>query len=312
LAAAAVYLIVFAHTGLHLAVTPLNFFKQSVHWLSLGLLRVDTFDLNGYPESNLILAGVTWTLQSEWWFYFSLPIIGLVTRLPVRSTAALTLVGLAGSFYHLAHDGTGFAAALFCVGMSGAALEQIGWRARVPDWLASVAVMGLLGLTYAFSPNGYQTLPIALVGVAFYFIISGATLFGLLTTQAARRLGNVSYGIYLLQGLVFTLVFAGAPMRDFALASPARYWAMMVACGLLLLITATLAHVLIERPGIDLGKRTVTVLQDWRKRCFPRAKNALETDLTILTTIPDDYGEQPVYLRDERPVQGLARRQKGT
>lgn len=40
----------------------------------------------------------------------------------------------------------------------------------------------------------------------FHLLTSGATLFGLIELRAARRLGNISYGIYLLQGLVPTLL----------------------------------------------------------------------------------------------------------
>jgi peptidoglycan/LPS O-acetylase OafA/YrhL len=56
------------------------------------------------------------------------------------------------------------------------------------------------------SSHVYAAGPIILLGGAFFLIISGAKLFSLLSSRPARRLGNVSYGIYLLQELIMTLV----------------------------------------------------------------------------------------------------------
>jgi peptidoglycan/LPS O-acetylase OafA/YrhL len=48
-------------------------------------------------------------------------------------------------------------------------------------------------------PSAYTAAPIILLGGAFFLIANGASLFGLLNTKPAVRLGNVSYGLYLLQ-----------------------------------------------------------------------------------------------------------------
>lgn len=39
---------------------------------------------------------------------------------------------------------------------------------------------------------------VALLGAAFYLGSSGPILFGILTSQPARRLGDISYSVYLL------------------------------------------------------------------------------------------------------------------
>jgi peptidoglycan/LPS O-acetylase OafA/YrhL len=65
----------------------------------------------------------------------------------------------------------------------------------------------------------------------------------------------VSYGIYLLQGLVLTLVFSIAQARNLVLASPLGYWSMVLLCAVLLVVVATCTHVAVERTGIELGKR---------------------------------------------------------
>ncbi len=53
----------------------------------------------------------------------------------------------------------------------------------------------------------------------FFPLATGCTLFGLLTMHSARRLGDISYGIYLLQGLVLVSLFRRPSVRPFTLAS---------------------------------------------------------------------------------------------
>jgi peptidoglycan/LPS O-acetylase OafA/YrhL len=94
-----------------------------------------------------------------------------------------------------------------------------------------------------------------LMGFVFYLITSGCSVFGLLCSRVAQRLGDVSYGIYLLQGLVLTIVFSFGPARALALASPVLHWSMMLSCAVLLVVVATCTHTWIERTGIETGKR---------------------------------------------------------
>jgi peptidoglycan/LPS O-acetylase OafA/YrhL len=96
-----------------------------------------------------------------------------------------------------------------------------------------------------------------LLALFFYLVCSGTSVFGLLTTTPARRLGNISYSLYLMQGLVLTLVFAIAPLRDFAMTSPQQYWAAGIVCVCVLLLGAALGYAFVERPGIALGQRLI-------------------------------------------------------
>jgi len=75
----------------------------------------------------------------------------------------------------------------------------------------------------------------------------------------------VSYGIYLLQGLVLTLVFGSDSIRMFALGSPTQHWATMVACSIILLSVSAVTHVGIVRVGIDFGRRVHVALESVRK-----------------------------------------------
>jgi peptidoglycan/LPS O-acetylase OafA/YrhL len=93
------------------------------------------------------------------------------------------------------------------------------------------------------------------LGAAFLLIGSGADVFGILRTRPARRLGNISYGIYLLQGPVFAAASAIEAVRALDVGSPIGHWTVAMLEAIVLVSLATCTHRFIERPGIDLGRR---------------------------------------------------------
>jgi peptidoglycan/LPS O-acetylase OafA/YrhL len=111
-----------------------------------------------------------------------------------------------------------------------------------------------------------NVLVVILLGTAFYLIASGSTLFGLLTCRPAKRLGDISYGIYLLQGLIYATVLLFQPARAMMLRSPLDHWMVVLFCGVILIIVSTISHVTIERPCIDLGKQIASVIRHRRRR----------------------------------------------
>ena len=51
---------------------------EFVHWLAFTIR--DHPDVNGLAGTSILIAGVTWSLPYEWWFYLSLPFLALVLR----------------------------------------------------------------------------------------------------------------------------------------------------------------------------------------------------------------------------------------
>lgn len=265
-AIAVMLLIVFQRTGFKLHVPLPRLAAEFIEWSMLGVRGGP--DVNGYSRTSLLIADVTWTLSYEWKFYCSLIIIAFAAR-DNRTHLPFVAVGLTVSLIHVLFinpDSTWpIFTALFSVGMLCASLERRGLTLVLPDVISSVVILGLLAVVMLTSSGVYAAGPIILLGGAFFLIISGANLFGLLSSRPARRLGDVSYGIYLLQGLVMTLVFASDSIRTFALGSPTQHWATVVACSIILLFVSALTHVGIERVGIDLGKRVYVALESVRK-----------------------------------------------
>jgi peptidoglycan/LPS O-acetylase OafA/YrhL len=223
-----------------------------LQWLALGLIDTQP-DVNGYAATH-VLAGVTWTIMYEWFFYLSL----LLTAYFARGRRHLIFIGaalilcLAGKMLFKI-DALGFSV-LFLSGMLVASVMHTCKPIRLSDTVASSLAFGCLVIMFTGTWSPYGTLNALLMALFFYLVCSGATLFGLLRSTPAQRLGRISYSLYLMQGLVLSIVFAVEPIRDFAMASPQAYWLTGTGCALLLLASAGLGHVLIEQPGIAIGK----------------------------------------------------------
>lgn len=262
-AVAAMLLVVFERTHFHLQTAYSQLAHELWGWLSLGMIY-GAHTVNGYPNANILMAGVTWSIHFEWLFYALLPVLGLACRRPKvhLGFAAVALVFcLVRVFFQPTHEGVppfAVMGAEFGFGLLTASLLSLGKSLRPNNIVSSVVVCALFS-TYFFFSDPYSWCPILLLGVAFYLIASGTTLFGLLVSRPAIRCGDVSYGIYLLQGLALAATLW--PLKRFALTSPMDYWLCVLAAGTLLLALATLAHVYVERPGVALGRQVASLLK---------------------------------------------------
>lgn len=247
--------IVFARTGFQLQESADVVAGSVLQWLALGMIDAQP-DVNGYQATH-VLAGVTWTIWYEWAFYASLIATAYFARGRMHWIFVIgaLAVCLAGKVL-LRIDAMGLAV-LFLCGMAVASLLHENMRLRMSHNLSSAAALTCLAIVFATSRTGHETVTAMLLALFFYLVCSGTSVFGLLTAPPARRLGNISYSLYLMQGLVLTLVFAIAPVRNLAMASPQGYWAIGIVCACVLLLAAALGYAFIERPGIALGKRLI-------------------------------------------------------
>jgi peptidoglycan/LPS O-acetylase OafA/YrhL len=235
--------------------------KEVTNWLALGIRP--RYDVNSFRDTDLLLAGVTWSLKFEWAFYGALFILALVLAavcrlLPARRKLFTWLLPgfvLAACLIKSPfpnQPNRSICCALFSVGMLAAACGPFRLG---PDWLRSSAVLAFVAIALVGFPSSYHAGPVLLLGAAFTLIASGCTVFGTTTSRPAMRLGDISYGIYLLQGLALAAAFRPASLRVLALADPYYHWMLLLSAALVLVGAATIVHVIVERPGITLGRR---------------------------------------------------------
>ncbi|MBW4048500.1 MAG: acyltransferase [Proteobacteria bacterium] len=218
-------------------------------------------DIDTYHQPWILLAGVTWTLRYEWVFYLVLlPLAAQLLRrvrapLGIPLAAALAMFALAVRLPSAVVFGIGF----FAAGMITAALHEsgrgLGTRLGVAGDLIAIALLVAVLGGEAKALWGQ----LMMLGVAFHLIATGSDLFGLLSLRASRRLGEISYGIYILQGLVLHATYAG--QTGFAAQSPLHFWLVLAAAGASLIAVATLAHITIESPAIRCGRSIAKFVQ---------------------------------------------------
>jgi peptidoglycan/LPS O-acetylase OafA/YrhL len=276
--------IIFVRLGPHLNVPALQLVKELIRWFSLGFLGIH--DINGYPQTYLLLAGVTWTLKFEWYFYISLPLLALAARsgrlhLPFAAGALMISLVYATIQPSASLPSNAILVTLFLVGMTCGSLAHNSMTPKLAEPLGSVIVGILVCAVFISFDSSYTAGATVLLGCAFFLIASGCSFFGVLMSRPARRLGDVSYGIYLLHGLVLTLVFSVEWARELSLGSPLGHWSMILLCAVLLVLVATFTHVWVERTGIELGRRLGRALRRGKVRAA-----ALESNQGLLSEAP--------------------------
>ncbi len=261
--------------------------KAAARWLAGGMLLGG--DVNGVSTAAFS-AGVTWSLQYEWLFYASLFVISLLARR--RLSRALfptigTIVIISILIWRPAHISIACALMFLC-GMTAASFKitLVAPSKAIQLVLSTVVIASfvftLVGCTYIFRP-----LPILALGFAFWLIANGTTIYGLLLTRQAARLGDISYGIYLLQGPILFVAFEPPLVRSLVIASPWIYWAVALITAGALVLLATACHVLIERPGVEVGRRVCAALASRRRPAdqalFPTAYRVAARPVTAAT-----------------------------
>jgi peptidoglycan/LPS O-acetylase OafA/YrhL len=210
--------------------------------------------INGYPFPGEINANVTWTLRYEWEYYLLiLPISAIFARragwhiwYALAGFVLLTIITIGSPLSHSAIA----LLEMLCASIQERFTFVMGKRL---NFMLSFAVLILLMLLMFFE-TAYQTVPFLILWGMFLLITSGCSVFGLLASRAARRLGELSFGIYLLHGIVLHAFFNSQGVSHFARTSTPYFWMMIVLVGMVSVLVAMAAHLLVEVPGINFGR----------------------------------------------------------
>jgi peptidoglycan/LPS O-acetylase OafA/YrhL len=109
----------------------------------------------------------------------------------------------------------------------------------------------LLFVLAVLNADGRWPRPVLLLGLSasFFIVASGNRLFGLLSNRAAMLLGDISYGIYLLHGLVLYIFFEyllGRPLA--AQLSASGHWLWVAALVVATVLLSWLSYRYLEMP----------------------------------------------------------------
>jgi len=216
--------------------------------------------LLGYADSGRLNAYVLWSLHFEWMFYLlALPACALLSTLLQRLSAPSWLTPILLAAVALAAKAVG-PPALFAFLPSFAA-GMLGYEAyRRPDiarWLrhpfAAVIATALLAVgMIGFASPHEAGLPFF---AAFFLCVAAGNDFGgVFTSRGALVLGECSFGLYLLHGLVLNVLFVDLAGWSHQLSSQGLPLLMPVVAVPVVLLAAA-SFLLVERPAIWLGAR---------------------------------------------------------
>jgi peptidoglycan/LPS O-acetylase OafA/YrhL len=250
---AVVVLVIVLRTG---ASPTLSFIGGSARWISSWA----EVPLLGYPDSGRINAYVLWSLKYEWLFYLLLLPLCAAAMDIVRSRGGPSwlvpialLVGtlaarLAGPSLDVLHY-----LPLFAVGMLAFEVQ------RRPHFRGALTKPGVAAAALTALAAGASTTQVPygaslpLFGFFFICVACGNDLFGLLRTRGARVLGECSFGLYLLHGIVLDLWFVEG--RGVTIGAPTVALPVLgVAAAVIVVPLTAITYILIERPAIRLGK----------------------------------------------------------
>lgn len=232
-----------------------DFAYSFMRWMvfSVGDDRGDFF---GYDHSSLVISGVQWTLRYELAFYLALPIIYLLLRGSVRFFLILTLLVVCLSFLHIEMFGFYFRyIVLFFLGGAVSFLPGFVSRGAFDKffWNGCLVVAFSISMFLNAHMSSQWIIQSLFLFIVFYILVNEVSVFGFLRIYPLRVLGEVSYSIYLLHGIVIFTLFSlldGMPFNSLYSYAP-----MMLIVSVLVVGVSLVVHKYIEKPGILLGKK---------------------------------------------------------
>ena len=231
------------------------FALNAVRWLGFTVAGIP--DLNGISESWIIIAGVTWTLRYEWIFYLLLPLFAwaATSRPPAVYIFLGFLTLLAANLLTLDYS----ILAAFLGGMAAAVLVRYKKvRVIASARLSTLVVVGCVAAAVVIFPTAFDLVPLLLLSVAFTLVAGGNTLFGLFASHTSRVLGEMTYSIYLLHGLMLFLVFQfGFGLADAATLSAIEHWLVIALCTPMLIALSFSTFLGIESPAMRFAPKVV-------------------------------------------------------
>ncbi len=246
---AIVFFIVAYLTGGQLKIPLWKLVAEIVNWILFSIYGMT--NINGLPNTALIVSEVTWSLSYEWFFYLLLPFMAMIVgrrSVPIfylfisLLTIALIIVLNPDSKYVLS-----FFAGIFAA--YALRFERVVRLAntRVASWVA-IAVLLIEVNVYS---SAYSFIPQLLIFIAFLILVCGNDLFGALSNQVSRALGEVSYSIYLLHGiLLFIVMNFVLGLEQARILDWQHYWLVIICITPILILISFLTFRFIESPAM--------------------------------------------------------------
>ena len=232
--------------------------KGLVSW---GLFVGSSF--NGSPDSVHMTSGAHWTLRYEWLFYLSLPAVAAVFNRRwygkyLALSVTVMIVAIPGIYLGLVVPKL---ALLFFIGFIPAIININfpEFSSFAKSRTASFVVLAFIAAGMLID-QGYSIFQMLVLGIPFIMIALGNTIFGVLESKGLKTLGEVSYSIYLIHGLILYMLFSVFNVFSFEKGSALQYIASLPIVLALVSAVSVLTFSAIEKPFIFVRDEKLTAL----------------------------------------------------
>jgi peptidoglycan/LPS O-acetylase OafA/YrhL len=139
----------------------------------------------------------------------------------------------------------------------------------------SIIALTILFAVVVIFHTTFHWFSIILLAIVFFIISCGNTLFGILSNNLSRILGEISYSMYLLHGITLFITFKFIiGFRRAATFSPFEHWLTILCCSAFLIPFCSLTFHFIEAPAM----RAVPSVAKWARGLLTR-QGSLEKPL---------------------------------
>lgn len=235
-----------------------EYITRALKWLFfLGLPPLNGFD------AGRVVAYAPWTLMYEWMCYLALPLLAIAlgaTQLAGYRLVLLTMLTAASALTNWMWFPSGTVGTFlslfvpFLLGMIAFEINQVP-QVRRALMSPGAACFGFAALGFELSmfPGSFAFVPCILLGCFFFPVVAGNSYFGAFAARPSILLGEASYGIYLLHGIVLyvALSHSGALMASYG---PSAFWVALPFLITIVVVASVAAHRWIELPMMVFGK----------------------------------------------------------
>ncbi|QLN20037.1 acyltransferase [Escherichia coli] len=207
-------------------------------------------NINGLHDTFAINAAVTWTLIFEWLFYLSLPVLSLILNKKVSLFPLL--IGITGFILLIIYPISKIHIISFAFGFLASYLHKNDFVIKISNHkITPILLLSLLIFELQYFNETYSIIPISLCGIIFIAISSGCDFYGVLNSKITRKLGEATYSIYIIHGVIIFCVinFTGI---DFLRLSTFEYFSFMSALSFVIVSLSCITYKYIESPCIAM------------------------------------------------------------
>ena len=247
----AISFFVFSASSFEVSVSAKHLFKEYVKWMFfIG------GTINDVSDTKTIIAGVDWTLKYEWLFYLMLPIIFCLNRFV--GELGLIFLGLVAVYTYIYPIRVGYFSSeyliYFAIGAAAYPLSAyINAYLNYDHLLVSTLSLFLVS-TLLIYPHTLDSFHVIMMAALFILVASGNSIFGILSARASVLLGEISYSIYLLHGIVLYFIFTYWSPTEISNLTLSEYALFLPIVSFVVVVISAITFLLIERPAIKAGK----------------------------------------------------------